>query len=120
VVSASQRGDDEPGSLADEELRDLVADYHSLVQEFLRSEGHPESRPLRHLKALAAQLADAHARSKDVVRLQLNLLADYSKRADPMEYQEFLTESRLVLVELLGALADRYLMESEATEHIHG
>jgi ActR/RegA family two-component response regulator len=110
---------DAPGSLGEDALHELLDEYRALVQEFLQSEGHPELRPLRHLRALARSLADAHARSKDVVRLQLSLLAEYSKRADAMEYQEFLTESRLVLVELLGALADRYLAESAATEHIY-
>jgi ActR/RegA family two-component response regulator len=112
-------GYDAPAALSDEESHLVLADYRALVEEFLQSEGHPEARPLRHLRALAAKLTDACARSKDVVRLQLSLLAEYSKRADPMEYQEFLAESRLVLVELLGAMADRYLMESNATEHIH-
>jgi hypothetical protein len=69
----------------------------------------PEGRPVRRLHYLARRLAGLGARARDVVRLHLDTLAEFSRSAEPADYQEFLMESRLVLIDLLGALADAYL-----------
>jgi DNA-binding NarL/FixJ family response regulator len=92
-----------------EALAALTDDYRNLVLGCIMAAESPEGRPVRRLHYLARRLAELRARARDVVRLHLDTLAEFSRGAEPADYQEFLMESRLVLVELLGALADTYL-----------
>ncbi len=90
-------------------LMTWVPDYSDLVHAYARADRSSEQRPLGRLRQLAERLADVKARARDVVRLHLSALGDFSKQSEAGDQQTFLTASRLVLVELLGVLADIYL-----------
>jgi hypothetical protein len=94
---------------ADAAMHVYLDDYRKLIHGYLQADGSSEGRPVRQLRDLAKKLVAMRSRSRDVVRLHLSLLAEMSKDADHVDYQQFLGEARLVLVELMGALADRYL-----------
>ena len=103
----------EPDSKA---LHGLLQQYRDFVVSYVHTIRLSEDWPREALQKLVADLTEEGARARDVVRLHLCVLTDFSQRAMPAEYQSFSTDSRLALAEVLGQLADAYLrkMYSEA------
>jgi DNA-binding NarL/FixJ family response regulator len=102
----------EPDSQA---LHELLQQYREFVVSYVHTIRLSEDWPREALQELVSGLAEEGARARDVIRLHLCVLTDFSQRAMPAEYQSFSTDSRLALAEVLGHLSDTYLrkMHSE-------
>ena len=99
----------EPDSKA---LHGLLQQYRDFVVSYVHTIRLSEDWPREALQKLVAELAAEGARARDVVRLHLCVLTDFSQRAMPAEYQSFSTDARLALAEVLGQLADTYLRKT--------
>ena len=96
-------------------LRSALRAHIGLIFAYASADAASQPRPAEKLRRLGRRLADIRCRARDVVRLHLNALSRFSKDAEPADQQRFLSESRLVLTELLGSLADTYLRTYHAT-----
>lgn len=90
-------------------LHALLSDYRDLVQSYVRSVQMLEGPPVDRVRELAQRLAEVHARARDVIRLHLSVLTEFSQQATAGEYRGFSTDARLVLAELMGNTMDIYL-----------
>jgi len=99
--------------LDDETLYRLVPDYREIVLRYVRSVRIREERPSEGVREFAQRLVAIRARARDVVRLHLRILNEFSQRALPAEDRAFSNDARLVLVELMGNLMDMYLNVSK-------
>jgi len=86
----------------------LITNYNALVRQyvFAAREGNP--RPYIMVQSLAERLAAMNAKARDVVRLHLKVLKATGNWTTAAEERAFSVDARLVLVELLGTLADIY------------
>jgi PAS domain S-box-containing protein len=92
-------------------LNELLPDYRNTVLRYVRAVRIREDRPTESVRGLAQRLAVIGARAKDVVRLHLLVLNEFSQRAMPADDRSFSNDARLVLVELMGHLMDIYVSE---------
>jgi CheY-like chemotaxis protein len=100
------------GAAASELTAELAAEYRDLVIAYVQSDRAIEVRPIKRLRELARRLAAAGVAARDVMRFHLDLLAELERLAGPDELPEVLTDVRLVLLDLMGSLADEYREES--------
>ncbi len=112
---AMRQGKTAARALDDQALQELTEPYRGLVLSYadaadpIRAAGRTKL-----LQDITECLAAAGARSSDVVRLHLRVFSDFASGAEPSDdYQDFLTESRLVLLEIMAGLADAYLNRHE-------
>lgn len=103
---------------------ELAAQYRDLVIGYVQSDRALEVRPQRRLHELAGRLAQTGARTRDVMRLHLEVLRELEHLAGPEEYPQVLTDVRLVLLDLMGSLLDAYrdkcAGDDPSTEDSHG
>jgi DNA-binding NarL/FixJ family response regulator len=92
-----------------ETLYGLLPDYRGLIRCYVHAVRIREDRPSHRVREFARQLAAIRARARDVVRLHLDVLNEFSQRTLPAEDRAFSNDARLVLVELMGNLIDLYL-----------
>ncbi len=90
-------------------LNELLPDYRDIILRYVRAVRIREDRPSERVRAFAQQLSVVGAQARDVVRLHLNVLNEFSQRALPSEDRAFSNDARLVLVELMGNILDIYL-----------
>jgi hypothetical protein len=101
-------------------LRELVPAYRELVLTYTHAEHFLAGEPVNRTHELTRRLADIGARGRDLVRLHLSTFSDFSRNAEPADvYQDFLTESRLVMLELMAGLVDLYLYDSVGQHESH-
>lgn len=86
----------------------LSANYNSLVRHYVFATRESQPRPYVMIQSLAQRLAAMKAKARDVVRLHLKVLKDTGIWTTAAEERAFSVDARLVLVELLGTLADIY------------
>lgn len=103
--------------LDDATLYELSPDYRDIVLRYVRAVRLPEDRPSESVREFARRLAAVQTRARDVVRLHLIVLNEFSQRALPIENRAFSNDARLVLVELMGHLMDIYLGIKLKTSH---
>jgi|WetSurMetagenome_2_1015567.scaffolds.fasta_scaffold14772_4 PAS domain S-box-containing protein len=111
-LAMSQGGLVEPRTLAhpdDGTLNELLPDYRDIILRYIHAVRIREDRPSESVRSFARQLSAVGARARDVVRIHLNVLNEFSQRAMPSEERAFSNDARLVLVELMGNLLDIYL-----------
>ena len=101
-------------------LNGLLPDYRDIVLRYVRAVRIREDRPSERVRAFAQQLSTVGTQARDVVRLHLNVLNEFSQRALPSEDRAFSNDARLVLVELMGNLLDIYLNVSRKDSLIKG
>jgi DNA-binding response OmpR family regulator len=97
----------------DETLYGMISDYRDIVLSYVRAVRIREDRPSDRVRGFAQRLAAIPARARDVVRLHLRFLNEFSQRALPAQERAFSNDARLVLVELMGNIMDIYLSVSK-------
>jgi PAS domain S-box-containing protein len=118
-VAISQKGPDETDTLPHPDeamLNELLPDYRNTVLRYVRAVRVREDRPSEDVRRLAQRLAVIGARARDVVRLHLRVISEFSQRAMPAEERSFSNDARLVLVELMGHLMDIYVSEKQISQ----
>jgi PAS domain S-box-containing protein len=118
-VAISQKGQDEPDALPHPDeamLSEILPDYRNTVLRYVRAVRVREDRPSEDVRRLAQRLAVIGGRARDVVRLHLRVLSEFSQRAMPAEDRAFSNDARLVLVELMGHLMDIYASEKQISK----
>ncbi len=95
----------------DETLYGMLSDYRDMVLSYVRAVRIREDRPSDQVREFARRLASIQVQARDVVRLHLRFLNEFSQRAVPNAERAFSNDARLVLVELMGNLMDIYLLE---------
>ncbi len=98
-------GEDAPLS-ADALIAGYFNKYKDLVLRYVRALRIQEERPGEEIREFAHNLVAANFKARDVVRLHLQVLNEFSQRAMPNEERAFSNDARLVLVELLGVMMD--------------
>lgn len=86
----------------------LAANYNSLVRHYVFATREGQPRPYVMMKSLAQRLVAMKVKARDVVRLHLKVLKETGIWTTTTEERAFSVDARLVLVELLGTLADIY------------
>ena len=94
---------------AEEALKDLLPDYRDIVLGYVRALRIREDRPSERVRSFARRLSSIRVRARDIVRLHLGVLNEFSQRALPSEDRAFSNDARLALVELMGNILDIYL-----------
>lgn len=94
---------------SEEALKDLLPDYRNIVLGYVRALRIREDRPSEQVRLFARRLSSIKVRARDVVRLHLSVLNEFSQRALPDDDRAFSNDARLVLVELMGNMLDIYL-----------
>ena len=115
----SQKGPDASDALPHPDeamLNELLPDYRDTVLRYVRAVRIREDRPTESVRGLAKRLSVIGARARDVVRLHLRVLSEFSQRAMPNEDRAFSNDARLVLVELMGNLMDIYISEKQISK----
>jgi len=92
----------------EEKLKELFPDYRETVLRYVRAVRIREERPSDRVRELARRLSVIGFQARDVVKLHLRVLNEFSQRAMPGEDRAFSNDARLVLVELMGNLIDVY------------
>jgi len=92
----------------EEKLKEFFPDYRDIVLRYVRAVRIREDRPSDRVHELAGRLSVIGVQARDVVRLHLRVLNEFSQRAMPSEDRAFSNDARLVLVELMGSLIDVY------------
>jgi len=92
----------------EEKLKEFFPDYRDIVLRYVRAVRIREDRPSDRVRELARRLSVIGVQARDVVRLHLRVLNEFSQRAMPSEDRAFSNDARLVLVELMGSLIDVY------------
>ena len=87
----------------------IIPEYRDIVLSYVRAIRIRENRPSNLVRKFAKQLASLQFQARHLIRLHLNVLNEFSRRALPAEDRAFSNDARLVLVELLGNLIDIYL-----------
>ncbi|NGZ07271.1 MAG: response regulator [Magnetococcales bacterium] len=82
--------------------------YTELVRQYVITTRERHDPPREEIRALAARLEAMHAGARDVVLLHLKMLRGTGSWTTAAEERAFSQDARLVLVELLGHLMDRY------------
>lgn len=95
----------------DETLYGMLSDYRDMVLSYVRAVRIREDRPSDRVREFARRLASIQVQARDVVRLHLRFLNEFSQRAVPNAERAFSNDARLVLVELMGNLMDIYLLK---------
>ena len=93
-------------------LNGLLSEYRDIVLRYIRAIRIREDRPSDCVRQFAQRLAAGRSRARDVVRLHLRVLDEFSQRATPAQERAFSSDARLALVELMGNLLDIYLSVS--------
>lgn len=86
----------------------LTDHYAGLVRQYVLAARERQARPTEGVRLLAARLVAMGATARDVVRLHLWMLRQTGTWSTPAEERAYSQDARLVLVELLGNLADLY------------
>ncbi len=116
AILQDKRGDNDKTipNFDDETLRATLTDYRQIVRNYVRAVRIRERRPSEQIDKFAGILAAFGAGARDVVRIHLAVLNEYSQRAMPDEDRNFSNDARLVLVELMGKLLDIYRSSAKA------
>ena len=111
-LALSQReGHVDPGMLPHTDhktLNELIPDYRDIVLRYIRALRIREDRPSDRVREFARRLVSIRAQARDLVRLHLKVLNEFSQRATPAQDRAFSNDARLVLVELMGNIMDMY------------
>ncbi len=102
--------EDEPGDSPypdDVTLFGLCGDYRELTLRYVRAARTNGSRPTNEVRRFARRLAEIRAGGRHVVRLHQRSLSELALYS---EDRTFLEDARLMLVELMAALTDGYLV----------
>ena len=95
--------------LDEEDLTQLRDSYRKLVLRFIDADTVRESDRRQLLRDLVQRLADAGAGARDVIHLHLRAFPDFTGLVEPSDdYLDMLTESRLVVLEIMAGLLDYY------------
>lgn len=97
------------GNQADKILYDLIPDYQNLVIRYVRAIRIHEDRPSNEVQAFVHRLASLKIQARDIVRIHLGVLGEFTKDILPTQEKAFTNDARLVLLEVLGNLMDLYL-----------
>lgn len=90
-------------------LYDLIPDYQELVIRYVRAVRIREDRPSEAVQAFAQRLAMLQIQARDIVRLHLGVLSQFTSEILPAQEKALANDARLLLLELLGNLMDQYL-----------
>lgn len=103
--------------LDEDDLVQLRDTYRRLVLRFIDPDNVRESDRRQVLRELVQRLADAGAGARDVIHLHLRAFPDFTGLVEPSDdYLDLLTESRLVVLEIMAGLLDIYRKECRAGE----
>ena len=96
----------------DEILKKMVPEYRNIILNYIRAIRIREDRPSEKVRLFAAELVKIHAQAKDIIRIHLHVLNEFSYQM-PSQKEEriFSNDARLVLVELMGNLLDIYRLK---------
>lgn len=97
------------GEGIDQALGEVTPLYREIVFQYVRAIRIKENRPSSRVRKFAQRLAKKNFRARDIVRLHLRVLNQFSQRAMPSEEREFSNHARLALVELMGNIMDIYM-----------
>ncbi len=100
---------DDKQSLDGEKLQDYVSEYRDITYKYIHALRIKEERPTDLVRDFAQRLASIRINARDIIRIHLTLLNDFSQRAMPDAERAFSNDARLVLVELMGNILDIYL-----------
>jgi DNA-binding response OmpR family regulator len=96
------------GEFSPAQIQELVQGYQGIIARYVRAVRKQEVQPSQELRAFAVQLAALHTGARDVVRIHLAVLEQFSGQALLAEENSFSKDARLALIELLGSLLDLY------------
>jgi len=105
-------GRDKTDVLSTGHIQEFAQTYQGLIACYVQAVRQQEERPWQELRAFAVQLAALKASARDIVRIHLAVLEQFSGRAIPAEENAFSKDARLALVELMGNLMDLYRQAS--------
>ena len=113
ITQQEEQAEEEvPTSPNDETLKLLVPKYRDIILSYVRALRIREDRPSEKLRNFAAELVKAHAQAKDIIRIHLHVLTEFSSQMPSQkEERTFSNDARLVLVELMGNLLDMYRLK---------
>jgi DNA-binding response OmpR family regulator len=100
--------------LSPAQIQELAQSYQGIIARYVRAVRKQEAQPSQELRAFTVQLAALQASARDVVRIHLAVLEQFSGRALPAEENAFSKDARLALIELMGSLLDQYRQASLA------
>jgi DNA-binding response OmpR family regulator len=100
-------------SEVDDQLKMFYPIYRDLVFRYINAIRIEKDRPADQVRDLAKQLTKLHVHARDVVRLHLKVISEFSQKAMPAEERAFSNDARLLLVELMGNIMDQYSTNSQ-------
>lgn len=89
-------------------LYGLTDEYRKIVLSYVRAVRIQEDRPSDRVRRFVQRLAGIHAGARDIVRLHLRVLEEFSGAVLPEEERAVSNDARLVLVDVMGSLIDIY------------
>lgn len=100
---------------------ELALEYREIVLQYVRAVHIRDERPVERVRALCERLAGHGARARDLVRLHLDVVRQFSPTSSRAAQQgRLLNDARLVLLELMGGLVDLYGEEAERRSPVAG
>lgn len=94
--------------LADDVLTNIIPDYYRVLMQYIQSVRLREALPSDEVKDIVRRLVKLKAGARDVVRIHLTALKQLIQRMNSVKEQEFSSDARLLLIEVLGDLVDLY------------
>ncbi|MFO7958619.1 MAG: response regulator [Candidatus Brocadiia bacterium] len=85
-----------------------VERYRDIVRGYVGSDRELEVRPVRQVRAFARELAGSGVGARDIMRMHVQVLNELDQLSGSAELHQLLTDTRLVLVELLANLVEAY------------
>jgi DNA-binding NarL/FixJ family response regulator len=85
-----------------------VERYREIVRSYVGSDRELEVRPVRPVRAFARELAGSGVAARDIMRMHVQVLSELDQLSGSAELHQLLTDTRLVLVELLANLVEAY------------
>ncbi|MFK7985451.1 MAG: response regulator transcription factor [Sandaracinaceae bacterium] len=117
VLSSAGRTAPEAGRLAGEVplserepelVAELIEQYTGLLEAYLESLLTTRPRPFRTMKYLVGQAAAHSASARDLLDIHVAVVERAQETAAPVRAEAILLESRLLAIEMMGLLVERY------------
>ncbi len=98
----------QPSTIEEATLQELNVEYRVLMRRYVRSVRQREAPPSAEVARFAQTLVTLQFQAKDLIRLHVKVLKHFTQTLFQGSADEFSLDARLLLVELMGNLIDRY------------